>query len=242
MNRVYAKPWACATAYSATTMAVAPLSEYTPFSNQKALRMQSFSALLDTLNTATPERRPAIEQLVLDTFQRHKVVLALDMSGFTLTVRRDGILAYLCQIRRMHLLTRPIVLAHGGSVVKNEADNLLAVFDDATQALDAALAMMDAAATTGNGEAPAIAFSIGMDQGDILLIEQVDCFGDAVNLAFKLGEDIARAGEVLVTERVRAAVLAAKGTAQGATPAFAEMAASVSGLPVLAYAASRAGG
>ncbi len=203
--------------------------------------MQSFAALLDTLNAATPERRPAIAQLVVDTFQRHKVVLALDMSGFTLTVRREGILAYLCQIRRMHLLTRPLVLAHGGSVVKNEADNLLAVFDDPTQAVNAALAMMDAAAATVEGNAAAIAFSIGIDQGDILLIEQVDCFGDAVNLAFKLGEDIARAGEILVTERVRAAVMAATGSDQGAMPLFAEMAVSVSGLPVLAYTVSRAG-
>ena len=72
--------------------------------------MHAFDALMDTLIAAPQARKPAVEQMILDTFQRRKAVLALDMSGFTLTVRRDGILAYLCQIRRMHKITKPLVL------------------------------------------------------------------------------------------------------------------------------------
>lgn len=49
------------------------------------------------------------------------------------------------------------------------------------------------------GHAPLLAFSVGIDVGDLLLLETEDCFGDAVNLAYKLGEDIARPGEVMVT-------------------------------------------
>lgn len=162
--------------------------------------MQAFAALLDTLIASPGERKPAVERMILDTFQCRKAVLALDMSGFTLAVRRDGILAYLCQIRRMHKITRPIVEAHRGEVVKNEADNLLAVFDEVADAVAAALAMVKGAVT--EGQAPVLAFSVGIDVGDILLIHQEDCFGDAVNLAYKLGEDIARPGEVLVTQAV----------------------------------------
>ena len=202
--------------------------------------MQSFSALLDTLNQASPERQPAIEQLILDTFQRRKVVLALDMSGFTLTVRRDGILAYLRQIRRMQQITTPLVLAYQGAVVKNEADNLLAVFDDAQQAVRAALAMLASAAATAtavgsDGSAPAIAFSIGIDYGDVLLIDHVDCFGDAVNLAYKLGEDIARAGELLVTQAIRDQLGSGSGTCMAGLQ-LQDMTVSVSGLAVQAYA------
>ena len=200
--------------------------------------MQSFSALLDTLNQASPERQPAIEQLILDTFQRRKAVLALDMSGFTLTVRRDGILAYLRQIRRMQQITTPLVLAYHGAVVKNEADNLLAVFDDAQQAVRAALAMLESAAATAersDGSAPAIAFSIGIDHGDVLLIDHVDCFGDAVNLAYKLGEDIARPGEVLVTQAIRDQLCDGEGTGMAGLQ-LQDMTVSVSGLAVLAYA------
>ena len=200
--------------------------------------MQSFSALLDTLNQASPERQPAIEQLILDTFQRRKAVLALDMSGFTLTVRRDGILAYLRQIRRMQQITTPLVLAYQGAVVKNEADNLLAVFDDAQQAVRAALAMLESAAATATAAgsdsgAPAIAFSIGIDYGDVLLIDHVDCFGDAVNLAYKLGEDIARPGELLVTQAIRDQLGAGAGMAG---LQLQDMTVSVSGLAAVAYA------
>lgn len=197
--------------------------------------MHSFSALLDTLNRATPERQPAIEQLILDTFQRRKAVLALDMSGFTLTVRRDGILAYLRQIRRMQQITAPIVLAYHGAIVKNEADNLLAVFDDAEQAVRAALAMQQSAAEASDGNAAAIAFSIGIDHGDVLLIDHVDCFGDAVNLAYKLGEDIARPGEVLVTQALRDQL---GGTADAGGLRLQETTVSVSGLALVAYMAS----
>ncbi len=194
--------------------------------------MHAFSALLDTLIAAPPERKPAIEHMLLETFQRRKAVLALDMSGFTLSVRRDGILAYLCQIRRMHSITRPLVLAHGGSVVKNEADNLLAVFDDVGDAVAAALAMVQA--SMAEGQAPALSFTVGIDVGDILLIDQVECFGDAVNLAYKLGEDIARPGEVLLTPQARSAVSAKAGWA------FTEMQISVSGLEVTAFAVTQA--
>ena len=197
--------------------------------------MQTFATLLDTLNAAPPARKPAIEQMILESFQRRKAVLALDMSGFTLTVRREGILAYLCQIRRMQQLTRPLVVAYQGQVVKNEADNLLAVFDDPAQAVEAAMAMVKASqsadtsvAADGVVLAP-IAFSIGVDFGDILLIDGVDCFGDAVNLAYKLGEDIARPGEILVTQRLREALGAA--TLRQLTPVDF----SVAGVEVLAY-------
>ena len=194
--------------------------------------MHSFSALLDTLNSAPPDRKPSVQQLILDAFQRRKAVLALDMSGFTLTVRRDGILAYLCQIRRMQQITTPIVLAHQGSVVKNEADNLLAVFDDAQQAVRAALAMLQSAASGSGGTSPAIAFSIGIDCGEVLLIEHADCFGDAVNLAYKLGEDIARPGEVLVTQAVHDQLRGGTGLAG---VQLQEATVSVSGLAVVAY-------
>ncbi len=191
--------------------------------------MQTFSALLDSLMAAPPDHKPAIERMIQDAYGRRKVVLALDMSGFTLMVRRDGILPYLCQIRRMHLLTRPIVLAHQGQVVKNEADNLLAVFDDASLAVRAALAMVAASESVPAEGAAAISFSIGLDFGDTLLMNQVDCFGDAVNLAYKLGEDIAKANEILITQNV--ADLLTEHPNFQLTPTTV----SISGLEVVAY-------
>ena len=82
--------------------------------------MKTFLTLLDRLISAPAEKRPGIEHLIRDVFECRKAVLALDMGGFTATVKRDGILAYLCQIRRMQKLTLPILLSHQGELVKHE--------------------------------------------------------------------------------------------------------------------------
>ena len=46
-----------------------------------------------------------------------------------------------------------------------------------------------------------IYLSVGIDYGRVLLISDVDFFGDPVNTASKLGEDLAIKAETLVTER-----------------------------------------
>ena len=43
--------------------------------------------------------------------------------------------------------------------------------------------------------------SVGIDYGEVLLIGESDYYGDPVNTASKLGEDLAVRGETLVTER-----------------------------------------
>ncbi len=194
--------------------------------------MNSFSALLDALAAASPERKPVLERLIRDIFERRKSVLALDMSGFTMMVRRDGILNYLCQVRRMQKLTLPLVHLHHGELVKFEADNLLAVFDDPAKAVEAAVAMQRACRQENMSGGPELAFSIGIDHGDLLLLDRVDCFGDPVNLAYKLGEDIARPGEVLITPKVRDLL------GPGFPHALREMPISFSGLELLAYSVS----
>ncbi|NOH03185.1 MAG: hypothetical protein HND47_15095 [Chloroflexi bacterium] len=42
--------------------------------------------------------------------------------------------------------------------------------------------------------------SIGIDYGKILIVNNEDMFGDAVNRACKMGEDIGAADEVLITK------------------------------------------
>ena len=46
-----------------------------------------------------------------------------------------------------------------------------------------------------------IYLSVGIDYGRVLLIGEIDFYGDPVNTASKLGEDLAIRDETLVTER-----------------------------------------
>ena len=188
--------------------------------------MQAFLALVDRLSTAEGAERTRLEAEIWARFGVDKAVLALDMSQFSLSVRRSGILPYLALIRRMQALTAPIVAAHGGEVVKYAADNLIAAFDEPASAAQAALAIHE---EIRRGDA-GFRVSIGIDYGRFILIPGSDCYGDAVNVACKLGEDVADAGEVLMTESARTRLAAP------APFALAAQQVSISGLELTVYA------
>lgn len=166
--------------------------------------MQSFFSLIDKLNAAVPAARAGVEKVIWGTYGVEMAILALDMSHFSLSVRRSGILPYLGLIRRMQRITAPIVRECRGEVVKYVADNLLAVFAEVTDAVAAAVkinqALIEAPVST---ETESLRVAIGIDYGHFVLIPGQDCYGDPVNVAYKLGEDLARPGEVLITAAAR---------------------------------------
>ena len=65
------------------------------------------------------------------------------------------------------------------------------------------VAKLDAANQEAAEEARLYA-SIGIGYGPILNIDEDDLFADEVNLACKLGEDVAQRGEILLTAAARA--------------------------------------
>ena len=162
--------------------------------------MQNFLALVDRLNASNEAERGRVEAEIWERFGVEQALLALDMSQFSLSVRRSGILPYLGLIRRMQALTAPIVADHGGIVVKYAADNMLAAFATVDAAAGAALDINRK--IKDGGERFAVA--MGVDYGRFLLIDGVECYGDTVNVACKLGEDVAESGEVLLTAAARA--------------------------------------
>ncbi len=167
--------------------------------------MEDFHARIDALDGLEPKAREEAERRLRADFETELAILVLDMSGFSVHVRRGGIIAHLRRIRRMHALAAPVVRAAGGSLVKCEADNLVAVFPDSRRAVEAALGIHDALATHPGGPSPddVLSAGIGIDFGRFLLIPGKDAFGDPVNVAHKLGEDLARAGETLATDEAR---------------------------------------
>jgi class 3 adenylate cyclase len=167
--------------------------------------METFYARIDQLDGLDPAVRADAERKLCADFEVELAVFVLDLSGFSSNVRRGGIVPHLRRIRRMQSLTTPLVAAWGGELVKCEADNLLAVFAEPRRAVEAALATHDALAANPGGPAAAdvLTASIGIDVGRFLLIPGKDAFGDTVNIAHKLGEDLAHAGETLVTDEAR---------------------------------------
>lgn len=152
--------------------------------------------------------RKKIEDALWTEFGAERAVFVLDMSSFSLLSRKYGVVHYLSMVRRMQLTAAPIVEINGGQVVKFEADNCFALFPDSLAAIRAGIAM-NLAFEAANILTPPeldIRIACGIDFGRILMIGENDCFGDAVNRASKLGEDVAGAGEILVTKEAMALV------------------------------------
>jgi class 3 adenylate cyclase len=177
------------------------------------------------------ERRN-IESALWEQYGAEYAVFVLDMSGFSLLTRKYGIVHYLSMVRRMQLTTEPIVKSFGGSMIKYEADNCFAVFPDPLSAVNAAIAMQHAfdAANLLTSDDLDIHISCGIDYGKILIVGNEDCFGDSVNRASKMGEDLATAGEILVTKEAMDMIPAEAGIKARA------MNISISGINIPAYA------
>ncbi|HKP79222.1 MAG TPA: adenylate/guanylate cyclase domain-containing protein [Phenylobacterium sp.] len=153
-----------------------------------------------------PERRVEISQEIERDFTQRRAVLVLDMSGFSRTTQVHGVVSFLLMIHQMRLLAVPTIEARAGALVKAEADNLYCLFDNVDEAVSAAREIMRQLSTV-NVLLPAtrrLYASIGIGFGDILVLRDADLFGDEVNLASKLGEDVAQGGMILLTDAARA--------------------------------------
>ena len=149
-----------------------------------------------------PESADEIDSQLRDAFQRNVAVLALDMVGFSRLTVEYGIIHYLAMIHQMEEAARPAVTGNGGVVIKQEADNLYAIFDDPAGALESALDIFRAFDAVNTVVPPDrdIFGSIGIGYGPTLVIDEKDIFGAEVNFACKLGEDLAGKSEILLTE------------------------------------------
>jgi class 3 adenylate cyclase len=168
---------------------------------RRSPRKEFSDLLLSYSGESDPAERKRIEEKMWADYGVERAVLVMDMSGFSELTQRHGIVHYLSMVRRMQLTAQPIIESHGGVVVKFEADNCFAMFPDTLAAIRASIAL-NLAFGASNVLTPAeldIRISCGIDFGDILCVDEEDYFGSPVNRASKLGEDVARPGEILVT-------------------------------------------
>lgn len=161
----------------------------------------SFRLLLRSWLDSSEEARPAVAQEILRVFEEPLAIFVLDMSGFSSSVVRHGIIHFLAMIHQMQEIAEPIIAAQGGEIVKHVGDNVLAVFDDTDDAYRAGIEIVSAVAGEGADvpEDLQIRVAIGIGYGPTLFVPAVDVWGDQANQAFKLGEDTAAPGEILLT-------------------------------------------
>jgi adenylate cyclase len=170
--------------------------------------MHDFTDLITSYAWTKDEgRKRKIGQSIWEWYGADRTVLVLDLCGFSRrAVGEDGILAFLAIIRRMQAAARPIVWMHKGEIVKMEADNCFAVFKDPGEAAAAAFELVAASKSIRALENIDLEICCGVETGRILYLAGEDFFGEAVNIAARLGEDLAEKDQILVGPTARAAL------------------------------------
>ena len=131
-------------------------------------------------------------------------VFVLDSVGFSRTTESDGIVHFLSKMMQMRELVIPIYEEFKPIHHRLAGDNIFAAFDSADAAINAAIEVQQKLAASGLMLVDDEPFQacIGIGYGQLLFSQTLEgYFGDEMNLASKLGEDIATGGEILITKR-----------------------------------------
>lgn len=159
--------------------------------------------LWSLIEERTRAKDPAlVDQRIWDLFGETWAVMFTDLSGFSRQVQSFGILHFLQIIYEHKKLLDPVVGAHDGILIKTEADSLLIIFRRTSSAIKCAVKMQQVLEELNKTRAPEtqVLLCVGVGYGPILRIGDKDVFGQQVNAASKLGEDTAKAREILVTQ------------------------------------------
>lgn len=156
-----------------------------------------------------------IDEQIWNLFGERWAVMFTDLSGFSRRVADFGIIHFLQTIYESNRLLVPIIEEYSGILLKVEGDSLLVIFRSVDEAIECAVAMQRCAKgyNRKRAENEQVLLCIGLGFGDVLRIGDSDVFGAEVNAASKLGEDTAKAYEILVTGSVKKAANETRGVA-----------------------------
>ena len=138
-------------------------------------------------------------------YLHRKAILVLDLSGFTASCLAGREAQAFLRILDSQMVCIPVLQQHDAWLIRAFADNLVALFDDAGIALDAAFEMQRRIALfneSGLAAGDPAQCCIGVGFGYVYAIGPNLAMGDEMNRASRLGEDIAHGCEALVTENV----------------------------------------
>lgn len=141
-----------------------------------------------------------IDRMLRDRVERHITVFVSDTSGFTRRTHQYGIAQFLAVMAQHYRRLSPVFPKHGGALLAQNADNMLAVFPDPERALRASIEIQRRLRrhNAGRRDAEQFHLCIGIESGPAYVLKD-NVYGACVNVASKLGEDLAGKGEILVT-------------------------------------------
>jgi len=142
-------------------------------------------------------------------YHHERAILSMDMTGYTSSAIRLGELQSLLRILDAQRVVVPVLQEFGAKLIRFFADDIVALFEEPNAAIDAAfevhrrIRLFNASTLASQNPTQCCA---GIGFGRAYAIGPNLAQGDEMNRASKLGEDIARANETLITERTYAAI------------------------------------
>ncbi|OKO67849.1 tetratricopeptide repeat protein [Bradyrhizobium sp. NAS96.2] len=134
--------------------------------------------------------------------RRLAAILCADIAGYSRMMGVDEAGTH-ASFKAHRSAIYPIILNHGGRIVKNTGDGFLLEFPSIIGAIEAAVAMQTLMAER-NEHLPAdraMHFRMGVHMGDVMADED-EVFGDDVNIAVRL-ETVATPGGIAVSDKAR---------------------------------------
>ena len=131
--------------------------------------------------------------------RRLSAILAADVAGYSRLMHDDEEATHARLTALLADAVEPAIAEHGGRIVKNTGDGLLAEFSSAVEAVRAAIDFQNKVRelTIEDAEDRRLVFRIGINIGDII-VEAHDIFGDGVNIAARL-EGISEPGGICIS-------------------------------------------
>jgi adenylate cyclase len=146
-----------------------------------------------------------IDERIWDLFGEEWCVMFTDLSGFSRGVAKFGIIHFLQTIHESERLLIPEIEDHDGIMLKIEGDSFMVIFRNVAKALQCSIHMQQTLKNYNRDKSDEdkVLLCVGLGFGRMLRIGDSDVFGSEVNAASKLGEDTAKAWDILVTQAVR---------------------------------------
>ena len=137
--------------------------------------------------------------------QRLAAILAADVAGYSRLMAEDE-RATVAALDEARGVFRRFIESNQGRVVDMTGDSVLAIFDTATGAVSASMAIQSelGSAATAVPQSRQMRFRIGVHLGDVMEKADGTIYGDGVNIAARL-ESLADPGGTAVSAAVRAA-------------------------------------
>lgn len=171
-----------------------------PTAKPKPKRRLSSNAFFDLLRTRNRRNAGRIDREIEAASLDDVTVLMADSSGFSRKAHAYGIIQFLSVMTHCYDKVIPLMEKRGGVCLSRNADNIVALFEDPVTAINAAVDTQKWLVKRNEGlpDQEQYNLCIGINSGTVIRLAD-NVYGDMVNVAAKLGEDVAAKDQILVT-------------------------------------------